>query len=38
MMHALSSESFGGLGVHFGATSDHRAIHPPLMVRCVQGE
>jgi len=38
MMHALSSGSFGGLGVLLGVTSDHRVIHPPLMVHCVQGE
>ena len=38
MMHALSSRSSGGLGVLLGATSDHRATHPPLVVHCVQGE
>lgn len=35
MMHALSFGSSGGLGVLLRATSDHRATHPPLIVRCV---
>ena len=29
---------FRGHGVLTGATRNHRATHPPLMVRCVQDE
>jgi len=38
MLHALNFGSFWGIGVLTGATYDHRATHPPLVVRYVQDD